>query len=388
MPAFCDISKREQEELLIRQIEYAKANSQYYKQSLKQYSINSLDQLPLLPFTDAECIKSEGRRFVCIPASDIKRIVTVSSSSTNGPAKRIYFSRNDLERTVDFFCEGMQLMMKGKEKAAILLENLSENGVSNTLSKGLSKFGAKPFCIGMDDPIGIISERLTQIKPDVIIGMPWLIRLLAITNPLLKPKCVLLSADYIPEGLPAMITSIWGSKVLCHFGMTESVYGCAVESPKSKCMLLRKNEYIAEIIDPITNKRRAASQAGELVLTSLRREAMPLIRYKTGDIAILNKEGNLIRILGRKDVHSDYYILEDFLSEYTPICDFKLIKGKLTVMIFESISSQEEKELLSKLNELTAHMSIIDNIRIDRINEKAAFLFHKGKHVKSFIHNN
>jgi phenylacetate-coenzyme A ligase PaaK-like adenylate-forming protein len=122
----------------------------------------------------------------------------------------------------------------------------------------------------------------------VLVGIPAQIRRLALTDPTLRPKRVLLSADYSAPSLIATIERIWHCQALNHFGMTESGLGCAVETPERQGMVLRKDVLLETLPD------------GELVLTTLHREAMPLIRYRTGDLGKLLPNGNLGAVYGRK----------------------------------------------------------------------------------------
>jgi len=383
--SFCSIDKAEQERLLLAQIEYAKENSAYYGKLLRGIDVRSIDDLKLLPFTNADTVISEDRRLVCVPASSVKRIVSADSSSTTGKAKRIYFSEKDIENTVSFFCEGMQLMSRKGDKVAVLMENLSENGISDILSRGLMRFGAVPFCIGIKDSPELLIEKLKKIKPDVIVGMPWQIRLLTLLMPDFSPKAVLLSADYIPDGLPHFIEKRWNCRVLSHYGMTETVYGCAVESMTSRSMLLRKDSFLAECIDESTGMPAEEGKPGQLVLTSLNREAMPLIRYKTGDMAVLDGNGNILRILGRISVHSSYYSLEDSLSSTEGLCDFEIRKNEIRLLLFDDVTPEEKNNIREIAENIIGTMMKNPQFVELYCNKKHAFLLHEGKHVKNMF---
>ena len=65
-------------------------------------------------------------------------------------------------------------------------------------------------------------------------------------------------------------------------------------------------------------------QPGELVLTTLRREAMPLIRYRTGDLALMDAEGRLTRVFGRIGVARRFYRAEDALSALPWLYDYAI----------------------------------------------------------------
>lgn len=88
--------------------------------------------------------------------------------------------------------------------------------------------------------------------------------------------------------LPAVRAQIslgWrGARVFDHHGMTE-VGPVTHEHPKRPCTLaVMENDYLAEIVDPKTEREVAEGEIGELVLTTLGRVGMPLLRYRTGDL--------------------------------------------------------------------------------------------------------
>ena len=111
---------------------------------------------------------------------------------------------------------------------------------------------------------------------------------LALLHPELRPKRVLLSADYCAPAVINTIERRWCCEVYVHYGLTESGLGCAVETPERIGMIPRSDILLETLPD------------GELVLTTLRREAMPLIRYRTGDLGELTSDGILTRVSGRK----------------------------------------------------------------------------------------
>ena len=88
-------------------INYAKVNSLFYKERLK--NVNSYDIKDFndfsnrVPYTCAEELNNKPTDFLCVPQHMISRIVTLKTSGTTGKEKRIFFTEGDLERTIDFF---------------------------------------------------------------------------------------------------------------------------------------------------------------------------------------------------------------------------------------------------------------------------------------------
>lgn len=312
--SYVQFSDDERLESLNARLAYCVSRSAFYRERLGgEPRLESLEELSQLPFTSPDDIRAEGRRMVCVPGSEIERIVSLPSSGTTGEAKRLYFTAADLIRTVDFFAEGMAWMCGARDKVGIFMPGASPNGISDLLARGLRKIGAEPIHYGLITDLAELIPRLEAEKPSVLVGIPWQMRRLALAMPSLRPRTVLLSADYCPESLPALLEKLWGCRVLQHFGMTETGYGCAVEHPDYEGMFLRRDELIAEIIDPRSGEVLPYGKIGELVLTTLRREAMPLIRYRTGDWAQMADSGRIARVSGRIALSRELYMRQDVL---------------------------------------------------------------------------
>ena len=83
----------------------------------------------------------------------------------------------------------------------------------------------------------------------------------------------------------AEIQAAWGCRVFEHYGMTEMGYGGGVQCAARRGYHLREADLYCEVVDPVTGRPCPPGEPGEVVFTTLTREAMPLIRYRTGDLA-------------------------------------------------------------------------------------------------------
>ena len=344
---FASISDSERLSLLNAQIAYAAAHSPYYREALAGFwPLPSLSALSRLPFLTPEALRLQGRRLVCVSASEIGRVVSLRTSGSTGDAKRLYFTRGDLERTVAFFAEGMAWMTAPGDRVAVLMPCGAPDGIGDLLCRALRRLGAEPLPIGMREDLSAVGRELLAAQPAVLVGFPWQVRLLALLTPALRPRAALLSADYIPTTLSALLRRQWGCAAPAHFGMTETGYGCAVEHPCRPGMVLRADELIAEIADPVHGDPLPPGETGELVLTTLRREAMPLLRYRTGDLAAMDAAGRITRILGRKDIPAEFYALQDRLCALPWLYDYTLRNGRLTALVSVE-APPDSPELLS-----------------------------------------
>ena len=88
--SFAALPESERLRLLNAQLAYAAARSPYYRETLGAlHPLPALDALSRLPFLTPETLRAEGRRLVCVPASEIARIVSLRSSGTTGEPKRL-----------------------------------------------------------------------------------------------------------------------------------------------------------------------------------------------------------------------------------------------------------------------------------------------------------
>ena len=116
-------------------------------------------------------------------------------------------------------------------------------------------------------------------------------------------RTLLLSAEYVPPGSKAAIEANWGAEAFEHYGMTEMGLGGAMSCEARQGYHPREADLLFEIIDPATGAALGEGERGEVVFTTLTREAMPLIRYRTGDFSRWLPGrcpcGSLLKWLGR-----------------------------------------------------------------------------------------
>ncbi|HWQ51524.1 MAG TPA: methyltransferase domain-containing protein [Terriglobales bacterium] len=236
-----------------------------------------------LPFTTAADLAADPQGFLAVSPAEIPRVVTLQTSGTR-LGKRVFLSQADLEATVDFFAAGMSGLVSEGETVCVFMRD-GPDSIADLLRRGLEKLGVS--CRSLWD-FDDINEAIEAARGAAcIIAQPGFARTLCLAAPELSPRAVLLSADYIPKSFVRLIERVWGCTVYAHYGMTETGFGFAVDCRCRDGMHLRDDEFFVEIIEPKTLLPIPDGEAGEVVLTSLRDRAMPLIRYRTGDIARL-----------------------------------------------------------------------------------------------------
>jgi phenylacetate-coenzyme A ligase PaaK-like adenylate-forming protein len=178
----------------------------------------------------------------------------------------------------------MSGLVSAGERACVFMRD-GPDSVADLLKRGLDKIGVSCRTLwNFDD----IQEAIKAARGAAcIVAQPGFARTLCLAAPELAPRAVLLSADYIPKSFVKLIERIWGCTVYTHYGMTETGFGLAVDCRCRDGMHLRDDEFMVEIIDPETLLPLPDGETGEIVLTSLKERAMPLIRYRTGDLGRL-----------------------------------------------------------------------------------------------------
>lgn len=188
------------------------------------------------------------------------------------------------------------------EKAVILMGGSGAGGMGDLLSEGIDRLGGAAVFDGPVRDEGAAIALLESERPDCIVGLPAQVFRLARLVPHLRPKTVLLSGDYLPLAVRRAVERAWRCEVFDHYGLTESGYGGGVECGAHNGYHLREADLLLEIIDP-AGRLLPDGIAGKVALTTLGERAMPLLRYRTGDRAVMLPApcpcGSPLRRLGR-----------------------------------------------------------------------------------------
>lgn len=293
---------------LKHRLTYAKAKSAFYANRLSEIdvdAITSLNDFEQIGFTTPEDIQRAAHAFACVPAHDITRIVTLCSSGTTGEEKRIFFTDEDLESTIDFFEHGMRCLVDESDVVMVLLPGASYGSIGDLLHNALTRSGIVCVVHGILNDVEAAAQCIIDNHVTCLVGIPMQVRYLS----LMKPESfgriskVLLSTDYVPEILVKELEERFTCKVFNHYGMTEMGYGGGVECACLNGYHLRENDLYVEVIDPFSGEVVEDGVYGEVVFTTLNRQAMPLIRYRTGDRARFLRQpcacGTFLRTLER-----------------------------------------------------------------------------------------
>jgi phenylacetate-CoA ligase len=301
--------ERYQLDRLAETLAYVREQSPFYRRQLAGSGTPaSLEEMANLPFTTPQQIREDDRRFLCVSAGEIQRVVTLHSSGTTAPPKRLHFTAQDLELTVDFFHHGMGTMVRSGQRVLILMPGELPGSVGDLLARGLERLGVTGIIHGLVRDNEATLRRIAEEEIDCLVGLP--VQLLGLTrHPAASRLCrnrltsILVSADYAPRAVKEALSAFWEAPVFDHYGMTEMGLGGAVECAALCGYHPREADLYLEIVDPLTGEVLSDGEPGEVVFTTLTRRGMPLVRYRTGDLARLLAEpcpcGSVLRRLER-----------------------------------------------------------------------------------------
>lgn len=244
--------------------------------------LESLSELSALPFTtDEDLAQNAGGLLLCSQA-EIRRILSDATSGTTGAAKRVFYTEGDCRHTVELFMAGLGELVFPGSVTMICFPFSGPFGLGELIARAIEGLGARPLKLGAGLSYEEFRKVMEKEQPDTFVGMP--VQLLSILRTCGKGslKRALVSGDSCPESVISGCEELLGSRLFPHYGSREMALGGAICCPAHSGMHLRENHVIAEIVDQNGNVL-PDGETGELVITTIGMEAMPLIRYRTGD---------------------------------------------------------------------------------------------------------
>jgi len=300
------------------------ANSPYYKKTLgsKAGGVKTIDKIRDLPFTAKEDLRNNFPwGFLSIDKKEVVRLH--SSSGTTGNPTVVYHNRHDLSSWAN-------LMARSLYAAGIrdndVFQNICGYGLFTGglgFQYGIERLGCLSIPAGAGNSLRQI-KLMQDYGTTAAHAIPsYLGRLFEVFREEgLDPKkdtrlhTLVIGAEPHTEEHRRRIEEMFGVKAYNSFGLSEmNGPGVAFECTEQKGLHIWEDAYLVEIIDPKTLDPLPDGEIGELVMTTLDRQAMPLIRYRTRDLTRFipgqcpcgRTHRRLDRITGRSD---DMFILK------------------------------------------------------------------------------
>ncbi len=319
------ISRKALEELQLKRLKQtvrkAYKNIPFYREKfleskIKPKDITSLKDIKKLPFTTREDLR-ENYPFGLLAVAKEQVVRLHTSSGTTGKPKAIFFSKKDIDRAAELIARC--LIMTGIRKGDVL-QNMMTYGLFTgalIMHYGAEKVGVLVIPAGSGNTKRQIA-LMQDFKTTTLHLTPSYALYLAqvMNNEGLDPKRdfflrrAYLGAEPYSEETRRKIEKFLNIDVYNSYGLSEmNGPGVAFECMEKNGMHLWEDNFILEIINPETGEELPEGQKGELVLTTLCREAMPILRYRTRDISMVipgkckcgRTHRRISRILGRTD---------------------------------------------------------------------------------------
>ena len=360
---------RNQTENLKKQVRLCAEKSPYYRQRFRELNIipenvQSIDDLKALITPNAAVVETPYEFLCCRPQ------IAFETTGTKGRNKRIFFTNAEVNRVTSHITLAFTMYGLTPNDRFMNFYNFSFWIPGVLHQKAAEKFEAMCVPAGKVDPEEIY-DRLKFYDINVLMGYPSLLMRvteLADKRGRIPMKAILCSGEHLPEHLRHYIQGVWGCKLYMGYGCTESGGGIGGECVHQCGYHIDETDRIVEIENPDRDG------FGEIVLTTLNRECMPLLRYKVGDIGRLEPQRckcgmpttRIVEIQGRSDDKITLGCVDllpvkcfDELLSYVPQVteDYRLLAGWDGNIEFLELTAETD------VNHDTVRQSILDVVK-------------------------
>ena len=141
-------------------LQRAKERGGFYK-GLPE-SLDCLEDLQKLPFTTAEDLAAHSSGLLATSQSEVERVISETTSGTTGAGKRVFYTENDLERTVQLYMAGIGEMAGPGDAVLICMPFSGPQGLGELISEAVRRLGARPVKGGTDYSYGEMAELIKK----------------------------------------------------------------------------------------------------------------------------------------------------------------------------------------------------------------------------------
>lgn len=286
---------------LVKQVKHVYENVPYYrglmdKKGVRPEDVHGIEDLRKLPFlSKSDLRETYPYGMLAVPISDCVRIH--STSGTTGKRVIAYYTQHDVDLWEE--CCARAIVAAGGTKDDVL--QVAYGYGLFTGGAGLHGGSHKVGCLTLPMSSGNTERQIQfmmDLKSTIICCTPSYAAYIgeSLKEQGYKPednslKAGIFGAEPWTEEMRRDIEKSLGIKAYDIYGLTEtSGPGVAFECEEQNGMHINEDHFIAEIIDPDTGEVLPEGSKGELVFTSLDKQAFPLLRYRTRDICVLSRE--------------------------------------------------------------------------------------------------
>ncbi len=273
----------------------AREKSRFYQKHLPQQAVadfQTLADMANLPFTTPRDLAEQAPQFACVSQAEVARFFTLETSGTTGLAKRICFTGEELLMTRDYFRAILSKVLAPGDVCLIFFPGKAPLSAGDLIRSAAEDAGGMAVVHGPVLDLHLAAAAVRASDPGVIIGLP--VQMLALGEFMAlteqgvpRVPWFILTGDHVSPVAARRIQALFNSRAMSQYGLTETGFGAAVQCPCGQGLHIRFPHLLVEIADPVTGQRLGTGEPGEVVVTTLERRAMPLIRYRTGDLSRL-----------------------------------------------------------------------------------------------------
>ena len=289
--------ERIQEKKLRAIISHAYHNVPFYHKlfdsvGVKPDDIKTVDDLSMIPIITKSQVRHAGNDIIA-KGINLNKCEKDRTSGSTGEPLTIVFDKKYIE--LYRMVHGRTLLENGCRLFRDSIASITARCHSQDESKSLLQYIGlrKRYCISVYEDTSNQIRLLKKIKPDVLMGYPSSIKLLAMAVQEkdikeIHPRLVFSAAELLDTDTRKLINSIFGVDMIDYYGSMEGSGMMAWECREHSGYHMNIDSVVMEFIKD--GERVAAGERGEIVLTNLHSYAMPFIRYKIGDIGIPSDE--------------------------------------------------------------------------------------------------
>lgn len=289
-----------QDEKLVKQVKHVWDNVPYYRKKMEEIGVTPEDiksaaDLHKLPFITKDDLRDAyPYGLLAVPKKDIVRVH--STSGTTGKRVLAFYTQNDIDLWED--CCARALSAAGVSSEDVV--QIAYGYGLFTGGMGIHGGSTKMGCLTIPMSSGNTDRQIQfmeDLETTVLCCTPSYAAYLGETieengrKENIHLKTGIFGAEAWTEEMRQDIQNKLGIKAYDIYGLTELSGPCvAFECEEQHGMHINEDHFIAEIIDPVTHEVLPEGEKGELVFTSIDKEAFPLLRYRTKDLCILTRE--------------------------------------------------------------------------------------------------
>ena len=290
-----------QDERLVKQVRHVWDNVPSYRKKMEEKGVTPEDiqssaDLYKLPFTSkADLRDNYPDGLVAVPRSKCVRVH--ATSGTTGKRVMAFYTQHDIDLWTDCCARAITAVGGSEEDVCQIAYGYGMFTGGIGLDQGSRRVGCLtvPISSGNTDrQIQFIRDLGTTIlccTPSYAAYLGESMHEMGMTPDQIPLKAGIFGAEAWSEEMRQDIQKTMGIKAYDIYGLTElSGPGVAFECSAQSGMHINEDHFIAEIIDPDTGEVLPEGSKGDLVFTSIEKEAFPMLRYRTRDICILKRE--------------------------------------------------------------------------------------------------